>query len=107
TAYHGILRLWGRSNGMKVLLAGLVRRGDIVFDVGANLGIFTALMSNLVGPGGRVHAFEPSPDTCRLLRSTLAERARRPANVVVNASAAGSEDGIATLYTPRQDHGQA
>ena len=107
SVYRGILRLWGRSNSMKVLLVGLVRRGDVVFDVGANRGIFTALMSNLVGPSGRVHAFEPSSDTCRLLHATLADRARDPANVVVNVSAVGTEDGVATLYTPQLDHGQA
>jgi FkbM family methyltransferase len=105
--YRALLRSWGRSNGIKVLLTGLVRRGDIVFDVGANRGIFTALMSNLVGPEGRVHAFEPSAETCRLLEATLAERAGNPANVVLNISAVGARDGVATLYTPRQDHGQA
>ena len=105
--YRAILRLRGRSNGIKVLLAGLVRRGDIVFDVGANRGIFTALMSNLVGPEGRVHAFEPSVETCRLLEATLAERALDPANVVINTSAVGTRDGVATLYTPRLDHEQA
>jgi FkbM family methyltransferase len=107
SVYHGILRVWGRSNGMKLLLVALVRRSDIVFDVGANKGIFTALMSNLVGRDGRVHAFEPSSDTCNLLRATLAERARNPENVVVNTAAVGTEDGVATLYTPREDHGQA
>ncbi|MFI5231327.1 MAG: FkbM family methyltransferase [Gemmatimonadales bacterium] len=105
--YRALLRVRGRSNAMKILLAGLVRRGDVVFDVGANQGIFTAMMSNLVGRGGRVHAFEPSPETCDLLRATLAMRARTPANVVVNALAAGAEDGTATLHTPRRDHGQA
>jgi FkbM family methyltransferase len=107
SVYNRILRLWGRSNSMKVLLVGLVRRGDVVFDVGANRGIFTAQMSNLVGSSGRVHAFEPSPETCRLLHTTLADRASYPANVVVNVSAVGMEDGVATLYTPQQDHGQA
>ena len=106
-AYRAFLRIRGRSNAMKVLLAGLVRRGDVVFDVGANRGIFTALMSNLAGRQGRVHAFEPSPDTCALLRSTLATRARSPANVTVNATAVGAEDGTATLHTPQHDHGQA
>jgi FkbM family methyltransferase len=78
-----------------------------VFDVGANKGVFTALISNLVGRDGRVHAFEPSPDTCTLLRATLTERARNPANVVINTAAVGTEDGVATLHTPQQDHGQA
>ena len=89
--YRALLRTRGRSNAMKVLLAGLVRRGDVVFDVGANQGLFTALMSNLAGRDGRVHAFEPSPDTCRLLRATLEARARNPANVVVNATAVGAD----------------
>ena len=35
---------------MKLLLVALVRRGDIVFDVGANKGIFTALMSESCRP---------------------------------------------------------
>lgn len=106
-AYRSVLRARGRSNPMKVLLAGIVRRGDVVFDIGANQGIFTALMSNMAGRDGRVHAFEPSPDTCRLLRSTLGARARNPTNVTVNAMAAGAEDGTAMLHTPERDHGQA
>ncbi|MGH7654824.1 MAG: FkbM family methyltransferase [Gemmatimonadaceae bacterium] len=105
--YRALLRTRGRSNPMKVLLASLVRRGDVVFDVGANQGIFAAMMSNLVGRDGRVHAFEPSPDTCKLLLSTLAARARNPANVAVNAMAVGAEDGVAMLHTPQRDHGQA
>jgi FkbM family methyltransferase len=107
SAYGRGLTLWGRSNPMKPLLVGLVRRGDIVFDVGANRGIFTALLSNLVGDEGQVHAFEPSPDTCVLLRGTLAERARNPKNVTVNVSAVGTDDGATILFTPRDDHGQA
>ncbi len=107
SAYHRVLTLWGRSNGMKLLLVGLVRRGDVVLDVGANRGIFTALLSNLVGAAGRVHAFEPSPDTCALLRETLAQRARHPENVTINTTAVGTEDGTATLFTPQDDHGQA
>ena len=55
-AYRALLRIRGRSNQMKVLLAGLVRRGDVVFDVGANQGIFTALMSNLCRPSRLDHS---------------------------------------------------
>lgn len=105
--YRAALRIRGRSNPMKVLLASLVRAGDVAIDVGANRGLFSALMSNMVGRSGRVHAFEPSPATCDLLRATLAARARTPANVVVNTAAVGAEDGAATLHTPQRDHGQA
>ena len=36
--------------------------GASVVDAGANIGTFTLFLSNLVGPTGRVHSFEPSPD---------------------------------------------
>src|SRR5919112_1930622 len=41
--------------------AELVRPGDTVLDVGAHFGIYTLLASELVGPSGRVVAFEPDP----------------------------------------------
>ncbi|HEV3144212.1 MAG TPA: FkbM family methyltransferase [Gemmataceae bacterium] len=49
------------------LLDSLVQPGDWVIDVGANIGHYTAKLSQLVGPGGRVLAFEPVPKTFRLL----------------------------------------
>lgn len=44
------------------------RPGDIVFDVGANAGGLSLLMSRLVGPRGVVCAFEASP---RIIEMTL------------------------------------
>jgi len=42
--------------------------GTTFFDIGSNVGFFSLLAANLVGPSGRVHAFEPDPDTCEALR---------------------------------------
>ena len=41
--------------------------GMTAFDVGANIGIFTATMAAAVGPSGAVHAFEPLPANYRRL----------------------------------------
>ena len=38
-----------------------VKPGDVVFDIGANVGFYTLLASVLVGSEGRVIAFEPLP----------------------------------------------
>lgn len=38
----------------------MVKPGDVVLDVGANVGYYTLLSSALVGPAGRVYAVEPS-----------------------------------------------
>lgn len=43
-------------------LQNAVRPGDVVWDVGANVGIYTELFCRWVGPGGRVVAFEPNPE---------------------------------------------
>lgn len=43
-----------------------------VVDVGANVGVYTALFSQLVGPSGRVIALEPAPDNWRALSKALA-----------------------------------
>jgi|GEM_PF-465048 len=48
-------------------IVSLVRPGMVVADVGANLGYFTLVMADLVGPSGRVHAFEPNPAMLRHL----------------------------------------
>ena len=53
------------------LLDKIITPGLTVLDVGANLGFFTCLFAHRVGPTGRVIAFEPSPDTFRLLNENV------------------------------------
>lgn len=52
-------------------MASLVKEGMTAVDLGANLGYFTVLMSERVGAGGKVHAFEPNPHIAALLRDTI------------------------------------
>jgi FkbM family methyltransferase len=48
-----------------------VRKGDVVYDVGANVGFYTLLASVLAGPNGFVYAFEPLPRNLLDLRRHL------------------------------------
>jgi FkbM family methyltransferase len=50
----------------------LLRPGDHVVDVGANVGYFTFAAAHLVGPAGRVTAFEASPRMHPALRANAA-----------------------------------
>lgn len=50
------------------LLRGLLPKGGIAVDAGANIGAFTLPLAQHVGPHGEIHAFEPF----RLIYQTLA-----------------------------------
>jgi len=51
--------------------AAYLRPGDTVVDVGANIGALTLLAASLVGPAGRVVAFEAHPRIFRYLEANL------------------------------------
>jgi FkbM family methyltransferase len=47
-----------------------------VLDIGANIGIYTSFLADLVGPTGRVVAFEPESRNVERLRSGVGSRAQ-------------------------------
>jgi len=53
------------------LIKEIVRAGDLVIDVGANIGWYTAILSNLVGSKGRVISFEPEPNNFQALQTNI------------------------------------
>lgn len=42
------------------VMRSLVKRGDVVFDIGANIGAHALPLANIVGDTGRIHTFEPT-----------------------------------------------
>ena len=55
-------------------LEALVRTGMTVWDIGANIGQMTYVLSRLVGPAGRVLAVEPGPRNARRLTRSVGRR---------------------------------
>jgi FkbM family methyltransferase len=104
--YAEILKRRPRRNVEKLVFLAVVERGDVVFDVGANLGYYTLLFSHLAGRRGRVHAFEPIPETLAALEAGLA-RERRFDNVTLNEWALSDRTGSLPFFVPGDDHGQA
>lgn len=105
-AYGAILRWRGKPNLTKQIFLSLIRRGDVVFDVGAHEGHYTLLFSHLVGRKGAVHAFEPVPESFRKLRDTTGRRGHF-ANLTLNQTAVGAEDGRVEISIPGSDRAQA
>lgn len=53
------------------LMFNVLRPGDVAFDVGANVGMFSLFMTQLVAPGGKILAFEPSRINYEKLKANM------------------------------------
>jgi FkbM family methyltransferase len=73
-----------------------VAPGMVCFDVGANIGEVALQMARLVGPAGRVYAFEPVPHLCDRLRANV-QRNGFSATVVVRSEALSDREGPALI----------
>jgi len=80
-----------------------VSKGDWVLDIGANIGHYTARLSELVGQSGRVIAFEPVPATFELLAANMARLPRN--NVTLLNIAASDSTEIVGMSIPKFDSG--
>ncbi len=76
-----------------------VRAGGHVWDVGANIGYLALVAARIVGPGGRVVAFEPDADCASAIRANAALNGLDTIEVVEAAAAARS--GVAELVVVR------
>ncbi|HKK19971.1 MAG TPA: FkbM family methyltransferase [candidate division Zixibacteria bacterium] len=69
------------------ILSTLIKAGDWVIDIGANVGHYTKRLSEVVGREGRVIAIEPVPTTFSLL-SANSQHFRFPNITLLNAAVA-------------------
>lgn len=90
--------LWTKGEFERSELAAAFRLSapdTYAFDVGANVGLFSVVMSQAVGPGGRVVAIEPVARTAQELRWNLEQN--HCANVDVIEGAAAASSGVVPL----------
>ena len=78
------------------LLTRVLKPGDAFIDVGAHVGFFSMIAAALVGPAGRVVAFEPNAENYASLRNNVSLNGY--AHVVCVNSAAGDRDGEVKFF---------
>jgi FkbM family methyltransferase len=93
-AYVGrSLDLYGEWSESEVeIWSGIIREGDHVLDVGANIGAFSVALGKLVGSAGKVTAFEMDPTNFLLLSTNIA--LNELDQISVCNEAMGSKSGV-------------
>src|SRR5215831_12587286 len=84
------------------ILSKILKPGMTFIDVGTHVGQYTLVASDIVGPTGSVHSFEPQPDTFELLRHNVQTNALT--NVHLNQCALGETCADAELYLACPDN---
>jgi len=87
--YQGVFNR-GYVRSRRNFLRQFVRPGDLVFDIGANIGDYTEAFLNL---GARVVAVEPNPVCCQMIRSW-----GRKKRLAVRCEAIGDRQGRCVLH---------
>ncbi len=78
-----------------------IRKGDVVLDIGANIGYYTLIFANLVGEKGKVFAFEPAPENFAILEENVHINSYR--NAILVQKAISNKTSKVSLYL-REDN---
>lgn len=82
------------------LWAKLVKNADVIFDVGANTGIYS-LVAKSVNPAARVYAFEP---VARVFEKLESNNRLNDFDIICFDEALSNTDGEATIYDMPTEH---
>ena len=87
--------IWEEA-GETEFVRSVVCPGEVAIDIGANVGWYSALLSECVGATGAVYAFEPMERALTMLGAT----ARQYPQLRVIAAALGALEGEAVIHVP-------
>lgn len=97
-------RLGTTEPDFQAAFAERIRPGDVVYDLGANVGFYTVLAARLVGPAGRVVAFEPFAESAARARANAARNGFGHVEVVEAAVSDAPGTAFLTLSTSPVTH---
>ncbi len=79
-----------------------VRPGAVVWDIGANLGLFSLAAAMKAGSAGRVVAVEPDPQMLKVLRRSVGALPTHAAPVQAVCAAVSDAEGLVQLSVSRR-----
>ena len=100
----GSLTLGCYESFARTFFATQLQPGQCVIDIGANIGLYTVMASQRVGPAGRVIAIEPDPVNISFLRGTL--ELNEMSNVTAVQAALSNETGSGLLFLDNLNKGR-
>lgn len=82
--------------------SGIIKKNDVVLDIGANIGYYVLVESQLVGRDGKVYAVEPVRDTFKVLEKNV--RLNNLGNVSTYQFAFGDKNSHAEIFVSNQSN---
>jgi FkbM family methyltransferase len=80
------------------LMKKYIKPNDTVLDIGANIGFYAEILSEIVGEKGKVHCFEPDVTNFNHLKN----RCQKLTNVQINNKAVSDKTEVIKIYTSKQ-----
>lgn len=80
----------GEEEKLTGFIINNIKKDWVVVDIGANHGYYTLLLSELVGPNGKVYSFEPTPSTVDILEKNI----KNKNNIIIEQKATWLENTI-------------
>lgn len=73
-----------------------LKKDQIVLDIGANIGYYSLLARSIIGPKGKIIAFEPSTENTSLIKKSIDEN--KFENIIVVEAAVSDHEGYGELF---------
>lgn len=99
-----LLRLGGERKQLEGFLA-MIEPGDVVWDVGSNMGLYSLFASHFAGTIGTICAFEPEPLAFKRLKINC--KLNSATNITPVRVALSDQVGGAVIYSSNRDLGKS
>jgi len=94
---YQLIKYRKRELDHKFILERILNEGDVVLDIGANIGYYALMELNLIGKDGRLIAVEPSPENVSLLKKNISLN-NKDKNCRIVSGAISSKTGKEKFY---------